>query len=496
MDLRDIFNVYMNNSPRDGLLSIYERCMDNASPEEMFELLDTAVRYADTDAVSKIIGTGYRADTEHLFTLASISKISHRPKDGDVYKVAALLIDGKASPLKKDESGNTCYHIAARRGNGEFVKALLDKNIRLTASDSEDNSGLHLVCEYCYNSIEGVESSKKRLKEAKERNDKNIASWERNVTNAKADLEGYFIAAKAFLDAGVDIDQLNRMNEKALTLAIRKGAKKIASLITGDYAEGDDDAVLAGGMTLHQAVLMNDPEAVAAIIGTGADVNGFSDEENLKGMSPLGVACAFIHLDMVKILLDNGADVHLKDSYGVSPIMCVFTNTTRNMYKSYGKTVREMMTAMIEKGLDVNAAVDDNGNTLLTVACNYRDDDISAAVLDVSLSAGADVNTPNDKGQTPLMLISSTSHKETENMYLALLENGADVNKKDEYGNTALMYISYNNNARMAKDLADMLFDAGDVLPGSVNTDGKTALDYAVQNNNEPLVKLLLQKKR
>jgi hypothetical protein len=60
--------------------------------------------------------------------------------------------------------------------------------------------------------------SAERLKENLQRRQDDYDAAERAVEN-------YFLAAQAFVKGGVEIDAKNNMNETALTLAPRAGAK-------------------------------------------------------------------------------------------------------------------------------------------------------------------------------------------------------------------------------------------------------------------------------
>jgi len=75
-------------------------------------------------------------------------------------------------------------------------------------------------------------------------------------------------------------------------------------------------------------------------------------------------------------------------------------------------------------------------------------------IVKILIEAGADVNTKNFFGYTPLLWASIYNHKEVVNL---LIEAGADINAKNNYGYTALIYASGNNN----KDIIDLLKDMG-----------------------------------
>ena len=76
---------------------------------------------------------------------------------------------------------------------------------------------------------------------------------------------------------------------------------------------------------------------------------------------------------------------------------------------------------------------------------------------------------------------------------LHLLENDADVNARDSEGNTALHYAAHNPSKNAAKTMCELLLDFkadADIA----NNAGKTAMDIAVETENEPLVKVLLNR--
>ena len=486
----------MDRGSHEEIVGLYKKYVPSATPEDLSDLATTAIRYVDPETLSIVIEGGYRPTPENLMSLAYKDTVSYRSKEGDMYKTTCILIDGKASPLRKNEEGNTCYHIAARSGNGEFIKALADKGVKLTLSDEDGRSGLHLVSEYCYNTLKKVEDRKKALQTAEtEGDEKRITSLKKDLELAVYDLEDYFRSAKTFLESGVDVDQVNSMGEKAHDLAVRRGAKKIASLLSGEYSEDSPDSeqkIAAGGMTIHQATVNNDCDAINAIIDMGADPNETNDAETFNGMVPLGIACSLRHVNAVKSLLAKGADPNLKDAHGLTPLAIMICTEQRG-FPAKGATAT-IVGIMAENGLDMNGTVDEGGNSLLTLICTSTTHPPDISVAEECIFRGTDVNLTNQGGQTALMLASGMNWKEAETLHTILLENGADAMKKDNWGNTALMYASNNSDLRMGRDMAVMMFELGQVSAKDVNNDGKTALDYAVTKNNETLVKLLLQK--
>ena len=131
---------------------------------------------------------------------------------------------------------------------------------------------------------------------------------------------------------------------------------------------------------------------------------------------------------IVKLLLENGAQVNTRDEEGRTPLMEA---------AGYGRltTVR----VLLDKDADLEA-IDDYGNTaLLLAACDCAlatmPDTYETAKL--LLESGANVNVRNKDGDTPLMIASGGGVVKTQIVEL-LIEKGADLRSKNAKGETAL----------------------------------------------------------
>jgi ankyrin repeat protein len=74
-----------------------------------------------------------------------------------------------------------------------------------------------------------------------------------------------------------------------------------------------------------------------------------------------------------------------------------------------------------------------------------------------------------------------------------LLDSNAETKYADKYGNTALMYAAANADKMSAKKLVSLMLDKDCSIVGQVNNVGQTAMDMAIKNDNEAVVKLLLE---
>ncbi len=158
------------------------------------------------------------------------------------------------------------------------------------------------------------------------------------------------------------------------------------------------------------------------------------------------------------------------------------TDTTALMYAAWGG-FSETTKLLIEKGADVNA-VNKSGFGVLGRAAELG---LSAEVVKLLVEAGADVNGKTclcKKEGSPLMGAAMSGHTEIARI---LVEAGADVDAKDMNGETALMAASTFGHA----DIAGLLIGKG----ADVNAKGydeESSLFMASNWGHMETVKLLV----
>jgi ankyrin repeat protein len=104
-------------------------------------------------------------------------------------------------------------------------------------------------------------------------------------------------------------------------------------------------------------------------------------------------------------------------------------------------------------------------------------------VAQLLLSKGAPANVPDAAGNTALM---GAAFKGYHNMVKALIEVGVDVNQRNESGATALTFAATFGQMEIAEDLLE-----NGALLDLVDSRGKSPIDHAVIQENEPMVRLL-----
>ncbi|WNY28588.1 hypothetical protein MmiEs2_07840 [Methanimicrococcus stummii] len=527
MQMYDITKLYSKKeTPREEIMALYKSAedVDFADDYSGNSLLHIAAKYADFEAVEYLLNAGAKAavfnkyNETPLHLLAKGDRREFQPAPEAIYKTAILLLDGKVSVLRKDDDGNACYHVAGDSGNYEFVRALADKGAKLNGLGKNGYTGIHFAAEHVRHEISSLGYAKRDYdrKAEKEKempsspHEKQLSEYEADYLKQKQVVESYFLTAKAFLDAGVDPTEKNEYGKTALDFAIESEDKKMAALLSGTYSESEDSEmqeliIQSGSMTLHKAVEKKDYEAVRAILKLGADPNEIAGDEDhrTKGKTALAVAVENFDADAVSLLLENGADPSFKDSDERAAVAYFFTTDASirtNLKVFEEKRPARILKSLTDCGFDINEIVTNKGETLLNLACRaavgtgYNGFRLKSHVIDIVMEYNPNIDLPNLDGTTPLMNICASDFDVIENQQIALLEAGADVEAIDKFGKTALIYAANNRSTTGAKQMAEYLFDVGNPKADHVDNDGKTALDYATEKNNEPLVKFLLSK--
>ena len=210
-------------------------------------------------------------------------------------------------------------------------------------------------------------------------------------------------------------------------------------------------------------------DVVKLLIERGADVNA-KDE---IGDSILGWACCSRKLDLVKILVEHGANVNIKNKNGITPLgeVCDMSSLRHEEDKYL-----EVAKYLINHGADVDVKGKDGDTPLLILCHKYWS--VNLDLLKLLVENGADVNVENKNGDTPLKELARRGDKNIE-LIKYLIENGADINASNS---SALTEACIDGNL----DLVKLLLNYG----SKINSE---ALLYACYNCNIELVKLLLE---
>ena len=270
--------------------------------------------------------------------------------------------------------------------------------------------------------------------------------------------------AKALIDAGADLEITDEYDDTPLINAILIHNSELALKLIDANANIDikrrnnDSALIC-------ALKEGENPIASYLISSGCNVDSIGE----NGQTPLIVAINTDSIELIMQLLNAGADVNIQDSEELSAIdyACQIGNN-------------EIINAMIfsnqhllnfdDIDIDFNLCeIMDTGNII---------------ALENAIVLGAEIDKQNTDGQTPIQHAVSTHNIHALNI---LIEAKCNINFKDPNKRTPLI------NAVILKqiDTVKALLAAGAKLNEKDNQ-GYTALDYAIERNDEIMATLLI----
>jgi len=471
--IRDAYqrNMFASGTNSINILELYKALPDvNITSEAQENLIHLAARFTDTEGLQFLKDAGLKPTTDkygntalHALTTTKfdLDSAELEAKAQKIYATARLLLEIGINPKKKNDSGKLAYFEAGLLYMYPFIQAMGEAGVKMDATQDEGKNLLHTICDKLVHrkTIRGaVEAATKTVRILIEK-------------------------------SGIDLEDKDIFETTPLTYAQRSGVKEIAALLSGDESD-----TATGGMTIHEAVLNRDTVALEALIKAGTDLNGVSDQYS---RTALMLACEYPSATMVQLLIDGGADVNFRSGNGETAAYYLLTKAISNFGRGMSQNLKDvvlMLHALINKGLDLNAVVDNDSNTALNIVCqgSYLAD-LNTSLAEELVEAGCDINKANTLGKTPLMSFAERGNEVKYNIAELLLDNNADTTYADKNGNTALMYAAGNGDRMSGKKTVSLILDQDTSTTDRVNNAGQTAMDIAVKNENEAVVKLLLE---
>lgn len=259
---------------------------------------------------------------------------------------------------------------------------------------------------------------------------------------------------------------------------------------------------------IHDASSEGNIVKVQALISEKPDLVNSADD---KGSTPLHLASSQGHLEVVKFLVDKGADIEAVNGRGFTPLQLA----------SYGGH-RQVVEFLLDKGANVNAknksmdmtALDfsllkeiqahklDIAPFLISKGAQFevnKKNRMGLTALDMAIvfgyteaadylmGFGADINYTGRDGKTPLSNAVSRGCPEIAKL---LIEKGADVNVPDKEGNPPV----YKAVEKGQSDIVGMLLSRGAGLNFVEKRNGRTLLHIAVIKGYKDIVDTLLAK--
>jgi ankyrin repeat protein len=418
---------------------------------------------------------------------------------------------------------------AAKNGDREALRALVQKKADVNATEGDGSTALHWAS--YKDDLESVDLLIRSGANVNAANDLGVtALWTASQNGSSA-------MVKRLLDAGANPNLALLSGETPVMVAARSGYPKAVELLAAKGANVNERGA-RGQTALMWAVSQQHPEVVKALLAHHADVSlrsevwsdvmavpphgylGYNKAVPHGGETALMFAARVGDLASAKLLVASGANVNDADAWGVSA-------TTLAAHSDFG----ELVSFLLEKGADPNAYP--NGFNALHEAIMRRDEAMVTALLDHHADPNAPLKTwtptrrssddfnfhPALVGTSPLWMAARFTEP---NIMRLLIQHGADpkfVHHADwvaEQGfgqahrtdtSTIVMaatgvgggnqsaWVPLPRSEREAQTLEAVKLAAGLGVDLNVaSTDGRTALDGAKNLGYQSVVSFLTEK--
>lgn len=172
--------------------------------------------------------------------------------------------------------------------------------------------------------------------------------------------EGDYFACEEFIASGQDVNAPNSRGDTGLDVAIIKKNFKLIDLIL--ESGGDFSKTNPKFNALDNAACSNDAELIEFLCSRGADPNG--EEEKAGARPPIFWAVQEDHLEALDVLLKRGANPNVIDSDGCIPLV---------QAAAFGNI--EIVKCLLENGADLRAL--ENGTSALEMALAYENEEVA-----------------------------------------------------------------------------------------------------------------------
>ena len=321
--------------------------------------------------------------------------------------------------------------------------------------------------------------------------------------------KGYTLLVPPLLEAGAKPNLRAADGATALFIATLHGHSELVEILMkagadptikgpkGKTAEGlmairVAHANYGGVMGLHKALRANERSAVIKVLlDRGADIRvrdvvlNKNSPDTKYFYTPLHIAARYNkHPGVVTLLLERGANLNEKVESQYKKKIKENINITAQALAAQGNENPKVAMFFIERGGGVNGR-DADGRTPLHFAASNKNPEIARLLLD----RGSDVNAKSKLSWTPVHLAASNQNPEIAKL---LLDHGADVNAKANDNITPLHSAVHGKNPEVAK----LLLERGADVNAKRSYLSFTPFQEAVRTKNRKIVSLFLSYER
>lgn len=314
-------------------LFLLSSCVSRKGEEDIYrngereEAMEKAILSGSREKVKKVLSGGKKVVLSRKNIPFTILAAAYGKKE-----ILELLLANGYDPDAKDERGNTSLHVAAGKGEAEKVALLLKYGAKINEAGYYARTPLMESCR-C-GSRKSFDLLLKHGAETQARDELGRTPLMYACMGAKDEKE----MVKALMAKGVNTEVVSNDGRMAVIYAAEKGHTQSAIALLEKYADFSADGEFAIGLAAMKGAIKGNDKILAEYLlkkklplnWNGHIVRKILSRTNSSGFyrlmarnelldirrAPLLVAAKENNLEMVKFLLDRGADILQEDEKG------------------------------------------------------------------------------------------------------------------------------------------------------------------------------------
>ncbi|PAA47570.1 hypothetical protein BOX15_Mlig004077g1 [Macrostomum lignano] len=371
-----------------------------------------------------------------------------------------FLLARNCFPKSFSKDGRQVIHVACESGKAHIAKRFIDLGVPVHAADSSGISTLMLAAQSGSSEIiEALITRKQQLVEMKDIFGKSALEYAIVWDQEKV--------INQLIDAGCNVDNQQKDGRTPLMLAIASTSKSADEVVQTLIERGCSvDAVTEDGFNVaHVACKYNKLQVLKVLMEKGVSIESLTKSSD----SCLTLAVSKGSAELIGLLVDAGLSKSHTNCEGHSAVSLG--------YQRGNEEVLSKLLPVSDSDVSNKYA---NGNTLLHLACEGGLKKLIESLLDRDPTL---LEAKNSKLETPLHVASRCSKLELVDL---LLQRGAEINSADEMGETPLFMAISAGNFTICKSILDKKPDLS-----LLNSEGVSAMAKAYHKGKTSIIRML-----